>query len=379
MRPKIHILHSYKVFYPDVFGGIPYVIDIVSRLAPEKFEQSILVTSKTPRPIEVSNGVVLESVRSWGDLMSLPIAPIYPFVLWLRSRKADVLMMHAPFPLADLVFGLFLRRRQKLVIYWHSHIVSQKLIYRLIKPLIRRSLKRADRIIISHPTIAYAGSILEAFRDKCAIIPYAVDTDIFNSDSGAAFKQELDGEKLPLVAACGRLVKYKGFDVLIEAARHIQARIAIVGEGTERDALQFLINEAGLNHRVELVGSLSQCDLIALLNAASVFAFPSISSAETFGIAQVEAMACGCAIVNTQIPTAVPEVARHGIEALTISPGDVIGLAAAINTLLTDDAMRCKLSTNARARASALYDQATYQSRLEELLCSISESCAENG
>lgn len=372
MRRKIKILHSYKSFYPDLFGGIPYVLDRLSRLSPDKFEQSILVTSKATKGPEVRDGVLVERVHSWGDFLSLPIAPFYPFKLWLRARKSDLIVMHAPFPLADIVLGLFLGKSKKLVVYWHSHIISQKRIYNVIRPLLARTLKRADCIIISHPSLAYDGSILEPFRDKCAFIPYAVDTDIFKP----SMQRSTQSQGSIRIVACGRLVKYKGFNVLIEAARSIDAQIMIIGEGVERAALVMQIESAGLSQRVRLIGSLPKADLIDLLSSAEIFAFPSISAAETFGIAQIEAMACGCAIVNTHIPTAVPEVARHGIEAITVEPNDSSALARAINLLLDDTTIRRRLGASARRRAVEIYDQRNYEIKLSELLSNVVEGKA---
>jgi rhamnosyl/mannosyltransferase len=174
-------------------------------------------------------------------------------------------------------------------------------------------------------------------------------------------------------------VKYKGFDVLIEAARFIDSEIVIVGEGIGRPALAEQIATAGLSHRVKLIGNLPQADLIELMSSAEIFAFPSVSAAETFGIAQIEAMACGCAIVNTHIPTAVPDVARHDIEAITVQPNDAGALAQAINLLLDNTAMRKRLSTNARARAVALYDQRNYELKLSSLLSRVSNGDAHDG
>lgn len=367
MRGKIKILHAYKSFYPEIFGGIPYVMDRLSRLCADKFEQTILVTSRTAKGPESCEGVMIERVRSWGDILSLPIAPFYPFKLWQAARRAEIIVMHAPFPLADLVLGLFLHSRKKLIVYWHSHIISQKRVYRIIQPLLVRTLKRADCIVVSHPSLCYLGSILDPFREKCIFTPYAVDTELFKPADESADIRDASFR----VVACGRLVKYKGFDVLIEAARSIDADIAIIGEGVERAALSEQIASAGLNTRVKLLGSLSQKDLIALLGSAEIFAFPSTSAAETFGIAQIEAMACGCAVVNTHIPTAVPDVARHELEALTISPNDADALARAINLLLGDESLRTRLAVNARARAVELYDQRNYDMKLGGILANV--------
>ena len=63
-------------------------------------------------------------MRSFGDVLSLPAAPAYPFRLWRRIAKHDLLLLPAPFPLADLVFALGLGRNRPLIVHWHADIVS---------------------------------------------------------------------------------------------------------------------------------------------------------------------------------------------------------------------------------------------------------------
>ena len=368
MVSRLRVLHAYKVFFPDVRGGVPTVLDALSRLSPLRFAHSLLVTSRAPGRRVTQDGAEVESVRSFGDALSLPMAPLYPWRLWRRLARADVVFLHAPFPLADLVLAFTRRKTRALVVYWHSHVVSQRLAYRLVAPLMRLTLRRADVIVLSHPALVYEGSILEPHRAKCVFAPYAVDAQKFRPQAPAQPRAE--GQKL--VVACGRLVKYKGFDVLIEAAQRFDAQVVIVGEGAEREALARKIARLGLGARVSLPGVLEEEALIALLQRADVFAFPSLTSAETFGLAQLEAMACGLPVVNTSLPTAVPELARNDSEAITVPPGDAEALAGAINRLLDDAALRMRLGAAGRARALEHYDLPVYARRMELLI----EECA---
>lgn len=347
------VLHAFKIYFPEVFGGIPYAIEQAMAVRPDLFEHRLLVCSTDPdAPSNRMAGV--ERVRSFGNLMSLPLAPLYPLRLWQRMRDADVVVLHAPFPLADLVLGLGLRRNVPLIVYWHSDIVSQKFFGRLLRPLLMATLARAKVILLSDPRILHRKELADRFGAKLKALPYPVDLKRFILSADEQSAVDMLRQKYPrLVLAVGRLVKYKGYDVLIEAARAVDGQIVIVGDGVERDALEREIERHGLRDRVHLPGSLSERELIVYLHAAQVYTMPSITNAETFGIAQLEAMAAGCPIVNTALDTAVPLVARDGEEAITVMPADASALADAINRLLNDEVLRQRLAMAATARAAA--------------------------
>jgi rhamnosyl/mannosyltransferase len=169
------------------------------------------------------------------------------------------------------------------------------------------------------------------------------------------------------VVAVGRLVPYKGLDVLIEALAGLDATAMIVGDGAQAMRLRRLVVARGLADRVIFTGSISRERLRVLLHAARVFAFPSLTAKETFGIAQLEAMAAGLPIVNTALPSGVPTIARHGIEALTVPPGDPARLAEAIRHLLDSPGLAASLGRAGKARAMAEYDQSLFIDRMHAL------------
>ncbi|MFX5472303.1 glycosyltransferase, partial [Acinetobacter baumannii] len=72
----------------------------------------------------VVDDVPVERVRSFGNLLSLPAAPAYPWRLWRRIADYDLLAIHAPFPLADLVFAFGFGRNRPVVVHWHADIVT---------------------------------------------------------------------------------------------------------------------------------------------------------------------------------------------------------------------------------------------------------------
>src|SRR5712664_275107 len=95
-RPSV--LHIFKIYYPDLFGGTLSVIRDICAGLKDKFAFAVLVCSKSGEQRKIAvDGVPVERVRSLGDVLSLPFAPTYPLWLWHRMAKHDLLALHAPF------------------------------------------------------------------------------------------------------------------------------------------------------------------------------------------------------------------------------------------------------------------------------------------
>jgi len=366
----LRVLHAYKVFPPDVVGGITEVIAYIAKGMAPRHQSSLLVArSRGWGRRYILDTIPVEALFSFGTWLSTPIAPSFPLVLAQRSRQADIVALHHPFPLNDFGVALGLPSRAALVVHWHSEIVRARPLAGLLAPLIRHTLARAQRIIVSHPALVSESPFLVAHSEKCAVIPYGIDTSYWTELDGTQRRRvdELRSRYPRLVMATGRLVPYKGFDVLIEALRRVEATAIVVGEGPLRNELLRKAQRLGVADRVILAGMLSRDDLKVHLHAAQLYAFPSVSAAEAFGIVQIEAMAVGLAIVNTDLPTGVPHVARHGLEALTVPPNEPEALAAAMAQLLADRELAQRLGAAGRRRATTDYDLEHFVKRVEEV------------
>jgi rhamnosyl/mannosyltransferase len=98
------------------------------------------------------------------------------------------------------------------------------------------------------------------------------------------------------------------------------------------------------------LGNVEDHELAALYHACDIFVLPSVTSAEAFGVVQLEAMACGRPVVSTALKSGVPWVNRHGETGLVVAPGDATALRNAIVQLIRDVGLRDRLGANARAR-----------------------------
>ncbi|MGW1422819.1 glycosyltransferase [Bradyrhizobium manausense] len=362
-RPSV--LHIFKIYYPDLFGGTLTVIRDICASLKDAFASAVLTCSQSAEKGEIIvNDVPVERVRSFGNVLSLPAAPAYPWRLWQKIAEHDLLALHAPFPLADLVFALGFGRNRPLVVHWHADIVTHAGLRWFVEPLMRQTLCRAKAIIVSDRVLIEATPLLREFEDKCHVVPFGIDTSVYDWPK---IEPHHVNDRGRLVLACGRLVPYKGYDVLIRAAVNRKFEVWIIGEGAERARLEQLIAELGLGERVRLLGSVNDCERIKLMCLADVFVMPSVTNAETFGLSQLEAMAAGRPVVNTALDTAVPRVARHGMEAITVPPGEAEALGAAIDALISDPERRRRMGLSARTRAVSRYSATAFREGMESV------------
>jgi len=236
----------------------------------------------------------------------------------------------------------------------------------LYRPFLRRVLRRASRIVVSSPNLMEHAAELQDFRDKCVVIPFGIDVDRLKptavidgkaADIAARFPR-------PRVLFVGRLVEYKGVEYLIRAMEQVDASALIVGDGPLRNSLEVLANGTNAKDRIHFPGHLSDDEVIAHLRACDVFVLPSITRAETFGIVQLEAMACGKPVVSTDLPSGVPWVNQHRQTGLVVPPADAVALRAALDALLGDEPLRRELGEAGRRRVEQEFTRAAMAARL---------------
>ncbi len=212
---------------------------------------------------------------------------------------------------------------------------------------------RWERVAARHADLVVAPSAYACRRacetyglspDRTRVVPNGLDLDHW-----PAMPQPAGA---PTVTAAARLVRRKGLDVLIRAWPEVRrvvadARLQIVGDGPERDALTALAADLGQSASVHFHGVMSQSDFRRCLTDTHVFCFPSRQ--EAFGLAMLEAMASERAVVASS-EAALPEVA--GDAALFSDPSPE-SIADGLVRLLTDTALRLSMAQRARRRAES--------------------------
>ena len=333
-------------FYPPHAGGMESHLELLCRTTRDEVDVEVIVSADGPRTErEVSGGIPVTRV---GTRLTLASASFNPgMARAIRRAGADVVHFHHPNPTGALSYFAS-RVRAPLVVTYHSDIVRQKVLGPMVSPLVHALLRRAGAIIASSPQYAASSAVLRRHAARVRVLPFGIDTAEFQQVD-SAMVERIRAEHGPrIVFAAGRLVYYKGFDVLVRAMRAVDARLLIAGSGPLRDELRALAGARGVDDRVTLLGAVP--DLRPYYHAADVFALPAVASSEAFGIVQMEAMACGVPVVNTSLDTGVPFVSLHGETGLTVPPRDASALAAALSTLLDAPGLRRRLGQGARRR-----------------------------
>ena len=226
--------------------------------------------------------------------------------------------------------------------------------------VVQRALyRRADCVIVSSPALAAESALVRHAR-RVAVIPFGVTLERYehvDEASRSRANRVVAAVPGPRMLFVGRLVYYKGLEVLLDAMARCEGSLVIVGEGPLEGALRALVTEKRLGERVLFAGRVSDADLPAFYQACDVFVLPSIARTEAFGVVQIEAMAAGRPVVSTNLPTGVPWVNQDGVSGLVVPPGDPAALGDALRRLLDDGALRQRLGEGARRRAQAMFSR----------------------
>ena len=163
-----------------------------------------------------------------------------------------------------------------------------------------------------------------------------------------------DPDPRPVILAPGRLTKEKGFMQLVEAMERVRtpAHLVIAGAGHERPALERRVRQIGVRHRVSFTGWLRPSGMTWWMERAAMVALPSMWP-EPFGIAGVEAMAAGRAVVAFDTG-GIGEWLTDEV-GVSVPAGDVPRLADALGALLDDEAARERMGAAGAARAARTF------------------------
>jgi glycosyltransferase involved in cell wall biosynthesis len=351
---RLRVLQVGK-FYPPHWGGMEtHLKTLCESLVNEVDVQAVVSNNAWLTESGHEGQVPVTRLANAFTIASTPICP--SLASTIRNTHADVVHIHWPNPWAALSY-LAAGSPGRLVITYHSDVVRQKNLAMLLGPLFHRLFAKAAAVLVTSQSYLDSSTFLQSFRDKCHVVPLGIDVARF-SELDRAKVEQLRAEHGPrIVLAVGRHVYYKGFDVLIRAMAEVHGRLVLIGNGSLTAKLRRLCSEQWVALKVDFIDAVSDADLVAWYHAADVFVLPAVARSEAFGLAQVEAMACGLPVVNTQIESGVPWVSKNGLTGVTVAPHDPAPLAQALNRLLREPGTRKAMGRAGLDRARQVFSR----------------------
>lgn len=349
----MRVLQVNKLYYPHI-GGVEQVTRALAEgLARFRNVDSMaLVCNEGLRTVRQNvAGVSLTRVGSLGRVSSEPISPSFPFCL--RRADADIYHFHSPFPLGELS-GLTLPEKSRMVTWYHSDVVRQRWFLPVYRPLLARFLRRNRAILVSSPNLLESSSMLREVAGRCRVINFGIDAERFRLDRRTAARAEGLRQRYArgggLVLCVGRLVYYKGIQVLLEAMGEIDAGLLILGRGPMARELEKHVINAGLTGRVSFVDWAEEEYIPAYYHACDLLVLPSTAHSEAFGLVLLEAQACRKPVISTELGTGTSYANLDGVTGLVVPPGSPRELAGAVKQLLGDASLREEMGSRGKER-----------------------------
>lgn len=374
IRP-VKILHLGK-YYPPAPGGIESHVQTLARAQAELgHEVNVLCVNhadqngkdithsrwrKTSTFTHTDGKVKVDRVGRWFGISRLEICPALLGRVRKATRKADVVHLHTPNPLMLAAWWIAGNRKTPLVVTHHSDVIKQKFLQRAVAPFEKWVYCAACLILSDSPNYIEGSSVLKGFREKVEVLPLGIDLAPF-LNPGPKEKESTNRLKeihgFPLWLMVGRMTYYKGYHIALEALARVDGNLIIVGSGPLESQLKSMANRLGVLERIIWMESVTEDTLVSLYHAATALWFPSIARSEGFGLVQVEAMASGCPVINTQIPdSGVSWVSQNEITGFSVPVSCPQSFASAAELLAQDSTMRGLFSRNAKSRAIQEFD-----------------------
>jgi len=232
-------------------------------------------------------------------------------------------------------------------------------------PLVRFSIDNSDGVTAVSRFLKEKTITTYTCESGIEVIPNFVDTELYRPKENGDFRKHIapDGEKILIHISNFRPVKRvtDTIRILEKVLLEIPAKLILVGDGPDRSECERLCRQLGLFEKVKFLGK--QDGLVEILNSADVFLIPSQS--ESFGLAALEAMACGLPVVSSSVG-GLPELIRHNETGFIAEIGDIDRMAKYVVELLSNDRKYKLFSENSRNRSVSKFDKSIVVPLYEE-------------
>ncbi|MBK8901985.1 MAG: glycosyltransferase [Anaerolineaceae bacterium] len=358
----MHIAHFTNTYHPVTSGVVRSVSSFRQALA--ALGHNVFVFAQASRDYEDNEPFVFRYPALQLPLQEYPLTiPVSNFVdTLLPSLKLDVVHAHHPALLGQVAvrkadaFGIPLVFTHHTRYREYSHYafgLPQNLVKQVIDRWIGDYMSHCQHVVVPSESIKQILVETYGVTEGITVVPTGIDVPHYQQAEAGDIRQRHGwAADDTVLISLGRLAKEKNWETLITAVspviqKHPHVRLVILGEGEERDGLEALAKELGIAERVNLIGTVPFDAVPNYLKAADLFCFASVT--ETQGLVTLEAMAAGLPVVAVDA-TGTSDAVRDGVEGL-LTPNESDALAAALNRLLDDEALRHKMAEAAVQKA----------------------------
>ncbi|WP_345829049.1 glycosyltransferase family 4 protein [Pantoea sp. BRR-3P] len=329
----IKVLHFYKTYYPDTFGGIEQVIfQLAEGSKNSDIETNVL--SLTPGETNLNATIASHNAFKIHSDFSVASSPFSFSALSLfkeLSSEADIIHYHFPWPFMDALHFIC-KINKPTVVSYHSDIVRQKKLLKIYTPLMHKFLSSVDKIIATSPNYVETSPTLKKYLDKVEVIPIGINQEGYDLPNSAVLNSWRTRLPERFFLFVGTLRYYKGLHVLLDANKDKDFPVIIVGSGPIENELKLQVEKLGLKNIIFL-GALDDVDKIALLHLCYAMVFPSHLRSEAFGISLLEGAMFSKPLISSEIGTGTSWINIHNETGIVIPPSDPEALAMALETL----------------------------------------------
>ncbi len=359
MGKKLRALQVYRTYFPDPPGGLQEAIRQIA-IATSSFgvQTKVFTLSPNPEPAQITRpeGVVLRA-RSWAAPASCDLGAANAFRQFAEAcSQSDVVHYQFPWPFEDVLHAV-VRPQIPAILTYQSDVIRQKILGAMYAPLMWRTLKSMRFIVATSPAYARTSAVLSdrSVRDKVRVIPNGIVEEFYSKEADEAVFDRIKMERSePYFLFIGVLRYYKGLHTLVQAARHVDARIVIAGSGPEDKNLKVLAEQLGVKNII-FAGQITEAEKVALLQSCRALVLPSHVRSEAFGMVLVEAAMFGRPQISCEIGTGTSFVNTHEESGIVVPPESPDELAHAMSQLLHDTSLAEQLGLGARSRYERLF------------------------
>jgi L-malate glycosyltransferase len=349
--------------YPT-YGGSGVLATELGKALAEKGHEVHFISYALPFRLNhyVENIVFHEVEMSSYPLFEFPLyslALASKMVEVAEYEKLDLLHVHYAIPHASSAYlakqMLKDKRDLKIITTLHGTDITLVGLEPSFLPLVKFSTEQSDGVTAVSRFLKEKTITNYNIEKEIEVIPNFIDTSVYKPQGDKCFRKNLAGkdEKIIVHTSNFRAVKRVSDTIrILEFVRkEVPAKLLLIGDGPDRSECERLCRELKLCDHVKFLGK--QEGLVEILNSADLFLIPSQS--ESFGLAALEAMACGLPVVSSSVG-GLPELIRHNETGFIAEIGDISRMAKYAINLLTNDKKHKLFSDNSRKRAVENFD-----------------------